>query len=119
MGAHGPLLSTWWYLDDGVLAGPPPVVVQAVEYLKVGLGTLGLSLNEGKCLPWSPNARVRPPEELDAFRKPATTEGVAIRSTPIGGPKFVHEALTGSLRKLDFLWNECWASAMPRQPLRC
>ena len=44
-----PGLSQLWYLDDGLLYGPPPVVASALNRLKELLPALHLSINLKKC----------------------------------------------------------------------
>ena len=47
--ADVPGLCQLWYLDDGALSGPAPVVSAAFSKLQVALAKLGLHLNLAKC----------------------------------------------------------------------
>jgi hypothetical protein len=49
-----PTVNQGWFLDDGTLVGPLPVVQQAVHLLNDRAPTFGLHLNPPKCRVWSP-----------------------------------------------------------------
>ena len=44
-----PEVQTLWYLDDGLLVGPPVAVATALDKLASKLATIGLRLNTSKC----------------------------------------------------------------------
>ena len=77
-----------WYLDDGILLGPPPALEAALGHLMVCLRPLGLSLNLRKTTLWGPGSWPASSLLASAIRVPleegACVLGVLV-TAPAGG----------------------------------
>ena len=54
--ATGGLVWSSWYLDDGLLIGPPDRIVAAMQDLQTSFSQRGLDVNLRKCEVWGPSA---------------------------------------------------------------
>ena len=55
-----------WYLDDGLLFGPPNMVNQAWKTVEAEAVKVGLKLNESKCEVWNAKNRATIPDVPDS-----------------------------------------------------
>ena len=88
-----------WYLDDGILMGPPEDLAAALHIVERVGPSLGLHLNHSKSLLYVPieaDASASPlPSDI-----PITRRGFSVLGCPIGPPDFCEEMFQARLEKV-------------------
>ena len=87
----------WWFLDDGVIAGPPEVIARVVQTIRVVAPGLGLHLSMAKSdLRLSPST-VLPPS-LSGFSRGPLHAFITL-GAPIGPPDYCTEVISAKVDK--------------------
>jgi hypothetical protein len=86
---HHPELLMAWYLDDGIITGPPADLAAVLRLMEERGPALGLQLNMGKCEVWSKDP------ELDMSSVPARVirvagDGFELLGSSVGGSVCPH-----------------------------
>ena len=106
-----------WYLDDGTLIGSPKDLSAALQIVETDGPSVGLHLNRGKSLLFSPKAsdisKSPVPPEV-----PVTHAGFYLLGCPIGPPSFCKEVLQDKIRKSLELLHEMGDSQLETTLLR-
>ena len=80
--------------------GTPEQVALAVAQLSQGLQAIGVHINLGKSVVWTPDPSLVLPECLRAFRVEPPTGGVVVLGSPVGSPSFVRSHLKGRVEAM-------------------
>ena len=93
-----PSMKQRWYLDDGCISGPIPVLREVFALIQAQGPSLGLFINPAKCLLSTPAAQPSFPSEVP---RAAWDAGCTILGTPVGSEAFVAGQLQAPLSLLQ------------------
>uniref|UniRef100_A0A1X7VDG2 F-box domain-containing protein n=1 Tax=Amphimedon queenslandica TaxID=400682 RepID=A0A1X7VDG2_AMPQE len=92
------LLLNAWYLDDGILTGPPADLLSALNIIEDMGPPCGLHLNHSKSLLFLPSGVDSSQSSLPSDI-PVTSLGFVLLGSPIGPPEFCCESISKRLDK--------------------
>ncbi|XP_019859057.1 PREDICTED: uncharacterized protein LOC109587260, partial [Amphimedon queenslandica] len=95
------LLLHAWYLDDGILCGSPTALLKALDIIDEVGPSLGLSLNQSKCLIFAPPASLPSSVPLPD-NIPFTSDGFVVLGAPVGPPNFCVSVIRMRIEKIFF-----------------
>ena len=96
---NAPRMLSLWYLDDGLLFGPPNMVNQAWKTVETEAAKVGLKLNESKCEVWNAKNRAAIPD-IPENVPDSDPEGFELLGIGVGKPSFCNRILHKRVLKI-------------------
>ena len=109
-----PACLTLWYLDDGVVAGPPQDVARAWEIVSREAAAVNLSLNPPKCEVWGSAPLDQFKQRFPSGVQFLTTDGFEFLGSPVGSAAFANATLMKRVARIRALLDRLHVVADPQ-----